>query len=1137
MTDKPRPLNKLIDTQMAAVDPKDNIWLSASAGTGKTQVLTARVIRLLLEPDVNPENLLCITFTKAGVTEMAERINRLLASWVQMDDAAIALDLEAIGIPCDRQSRQCASQLFAKVLDALGGGLQIMTIHSLCQSLLGSFPEEAGLIPGVAPVEGREQQELYREALSEMILAAEDNGEDWVIAQLQSLSIAMGEEAALKFLIRCASQPDVMAGIPEGEGAEIYARRLAGVNFDGSVEKMLEYECSDGRMPRSSITALAEMNDKWATKTGLDRASELRNWIALSVPERAQKFQNLHYCWSTKSNTLHKVNPKDEAYIPTADELFNWSMKLLNQVKLADYAQRQSKAWLAGKAFSARYAEAKSARGLIDFDDMIRKTAALLNTGGMADWVRYKLDRQIDHILVDESQDTNAAQWEIIKALSNDFFSGISAKGDKTRTIFSVGDYKQAIFGFQGTDPQNYVNAGKVFSDKIAETGGELRNLFLSQSFRSTHPVLDFVNAVIANAGPESFGIDGEIEPHSSKISFSGAVELFKPVAPPDKNVEQASEENEENWLTKEKLILAHRIAGYVKNLIDQAPVLAKTGKPLVAGDIMILLRSRSELAASIVGRLHAAGVQVAGIDRLKLQEPVGVQDILAAIRFVLQPDDDLSLACLLVSPLFGWNQDELLKYGYRKHGITLWRHLRGNVDIEEDVTHLRSILASADFTTPYQFMETILSGPIQGRKKMIARLGAESLVPIEELLNSALQFGQSHSGGLQSFLAWFESSNDEIKREGISGNNEVRVMTVHGSKGLQAPVVILVDVTSDPTKKPDRSSELLLDNGARLPLLNIKKDEQIDHLEEIVKVQNAREFAEHARLMYVAMTRAEERLIMAGALGRQSKGIAPEHSWYRALEAGMASLGCEWQDEPQWGQVMRYQRDEAVKPSPRIKQKQQEADKPILPEWILTDAPQESRPPKPLVPSQLDDDDYGDAPPSAAMQTAAEKGRLIHAIFERFPSGDIDEAMKQAYAWLLRNNHDKAIINQEILASVQRVVSNPDFADFFGKNARAEVPLAALVGEKVITGRVDRLVIENGRVRVLDFKTGRNVPKSTSMLPVAYTRQMAHYVAALETIFPGSLVEASLLFTHNATLMPLSADILAAHKPASTVH
>jgi ATP-dependent helicase/nuclease subunit A len=1132
--EKSKPLFPLIPAQLAAVQPDSNIWLSASAGTGKTQVLTARVIRLLLEENVNPENLLCITFTKAGAAEMAERINGLLASWVQMDDHAVFSDLEAIGAKSGPKEREQASKLFAKVLDASGGGLQILTIHSLCQSLLGSFPEEAGLIPGFKPVEGREQDDLYREALSEMIVEAEQEGQDWVIENLQSMSLSMGEEGAFKFLKRCAAQPVAMDNIPDDSGASVYARRLVGLNFEGDFKIMLTAECRDSAISKQSIVAIATMNEQWGTKTGLERAEKVREWLVMPAEMRAENFDLLHSCWATQKGELGKVVPKDDAYAHIVLELFQWSSKLIEQRKLTHYADRLSSALQIGKAFSVRYRQSKQARGLIDFDDMVLKTAALLNKSGMAEWVRYKLDRQIDHILVDEAQDTNLAQWDIIKALSADFFSGISAKGQKVRTIFSVGDYKQAIFGFQGTDPDNYAQAGCDFEEEITKSDNVLENLTLSQSFRSTKPVLDFVNAVIAAAGPEKFGIKADIEDHFSAKANVGTIELFEPVCMIEASDGDETGNEDEGWLTKEKSILAHRIAAYVRLLLDAKPVLASTGRPLQARDIMILLRSRGEVAASIVGRLHAVGVPVAGIDRLKLLEPIAVQDMLSAVRFVLQPGDDLSLACLLVSPIFGWSQERLLQYGYRKPGVGLWQHLNTYADLGDELEALKAILASADFTSAYQFFERILSGPLQGRKKIISRLGQESIVPVEELLNAALQFQQNHGGTLQAFLAWFESGNSEIKREGVAGNNEVRVMTVHGSKGLQAPIVILADITADPKKKPSGSAELMFESGARLPLLNIKSDEKIGRLADVSEIQERRELAEHARLLYVAITRAEERLVMAGSLGKQSKGVAAENSWYPAILAGMEALGCEWQPELPWGRIMRYQGTQ----EPELKTEGQIQElatyKLSIPDWLFLDAPMETRPARPLVPSQLGDDDYGDAPATNAMQIAAEKGRLIHGIFERISGMNLDEALGGARMWLTRNNREAALDNDDIISSIKQVLNNPDFADFFGPNVRAEVPLAAVVGETVVTGRVDRIIIEPGIVRVLDFKTGRNIPNNASSLPVAFLRQMAHYVAALEVIFPASKVQAALLFTHGPALITLTDDDLAPHKPNS---
>ena len=1143
MSAEPKKLHPLISAQASAVVPRDNIWLSASAGTGKTQVLTARVIRLLLENDVEPENLLCITFTKAGASEMADRINQLLATWVQMDDKLLFHDLEAIGADVGPEARRKARQLFAKVLDAPGGGLQILTIHSFCQSLLGSFPEEAGLVPGFKPVEGREQRELLDAALANLVLDAEARGDGRMIANLQELSVNMGEEAALRFLHRTAAAPDVMAGIPDDAGAVVWARRLADVSFSGSIEDMLAAAFADEKIPRADLQSIIDANLSWgkdkADSRGGKRAAVLQNWLSRSPAERAALFAELHGCWSTKDGEVQNASknhtPLTDAYKALASEMFEWTNQLMGQVARAQYADRLARALLVGKEFAAQYSKAKHALGAVDFDDMIRRTAALLQHGQMADWVRFKLDRQIDHILVDEAQDTNAAQWEIIGSLTGDFYSGMGVKPDKIRTLFSVGDFKQAIYGFQGTAPERYEAAGVSFAERIGKSGSALNRLSLSQSFRSTPPILEFVNAVIEEAGPESFGINGEIAAHYSDKPHIGMVELLEPISAKPNGQDDSSSDEEEDWFSDEKRALAQKLADHVKALIDAKPWLVSKGRPLEPGDILFLLRSRGDMASMLVAQLHERNVPVAGIDRLRLLQPLVVQDLLAAIKFVLQPNDDFSLACLLVSPIIGWSQDTLLQYGYvgdRKG--SLWQHIRDRPELEPHIAPLRDMLAMADFTTVYHFLEQILSGPIGARRKFTARLGSEVLVPIEEMLNSALQFEQQHSGVLQKFLAWFDRGDTEIKREGDSSSKEVRIMTVHGAKGLQAPVVILADVTSDPTKKPDQSAELLMDEGQRIPLLPIRKAEQSGQLLETVERQKTRELQEHKRLLYVAITRAEERLIMAGSLGISRKGEPPAESWCALLQRGMTALGCEWEDDARWGRVLRHvgQEGASLTPPKGSTTASAKMDAPVaMPDWLYAPAPEERRPPRPLVPSRLNDDDYGDAPAVSAMRKAAERGKLIHALLERITD---QTSLQKAEQWLRAQTPDHAIDLVQLIAEVGGIVNDAQWQPFFGSTARAEVPLVAVVGETVINGRIDRLLVEPGLVRAIDFKTGRQVPQDESGVPAPHLRQMAHYRAALQTIFPASRVEVSLLFTYAPRFITLSDDILAPYYPAS---
>ena len=857
-----------------------------------------------------------------------------------------------------------------------------------------------------------------------------------------------------------------------------------------------------------------------------------------------EHFEQIQLCFVKKDGvplTSSKgYTPVDTHYKHLAIDAADWAISIRSFLMDANNAERLAPALLTGKVYAAQYRQMKHARGLVDFDDMIARTAELLSKSGMADWVRYKLDRKIDHILIDEAQDTNEAQWKIIEALSDDFFSGAGAGQDRPRTVFAVGDFKQAIYSFQGTAPEKYRDAGERMEKRIGETGETLHQLSLSQSFRSTRPVLQLVNAVLEHTGHSALGLAEVIPAHFSDRADFGTIELMKCVSPATASDDtdefepngESQDDAEEQWLTSQTLELAHRIAEHVKNLIDAKPVLASTGKPLEPGNIMILLKKRGELAGLIVARLHAQNVPVAGIDRLKIIEPIAVQDLVAAIKFVLQPQDDLSLACVLVSPLIGWNQDKLLARAYRQQGHGLWQHLRAQADIADEIEPLFEMLRSADLTTPYAFLENILSGTIGGRRKFQARLGSETLVPIEELLNLAIQYQQEGGASLQGFLEWFGSGGSDIKREGLAQSSDVRVMTVHGAKGLEAPVVILADITADPDKRNDwsRGIDVPMDGDTKLPLLPVRKAERGERLAQIIAERDKRDLQEHFRLLYVAMTRAAEHLVLVGALGKKAKGVTPPNSWYNALEAGMKALGCDWQSDPLWGATMRYSADGAFE---RAKPKLVDVDAAVeIPGWMFTPAPAEENPPRPLAPSNLDDDLYGDAPASAALKVAAVRGKLLHALFEHYAGGDIAAFKTAAVDWLGRNNPERDFNHQNGVAEVIAVMQNPDWEELFSSAARAEVPLAALVGTTVISGRVDRLLVTDDRVRLIDFKTGRNVPANESAVSTPILRQMAHYVAALESIFAPRKVEAALLYTNGPSMIELSPTVLAPHKP-----
>ncbi|WP_374282837.1 double-strand break repair helicase AddA [Novosphingobium sp.] len=1140
----------LTDEQRPAVDPGEVVWLSASAGTGKTQVLSARVLRLLLQPDVTPGQVLCLTFTKAGATEMAARINEVLARWVRADDTALFNDLEAIGAPSGPEARARARTLFAEVLDCPGGGLRIDTIHAFAQWLLSAFPHEAGLVPGTRAMEDRDREMLLREVLADLLVTAERENDAATLDALAQLSVRLGPDAVQGYLLRCAAAREAWEG-PGSWQPPMRANvlRLIGLPSDAS-EADLAALCADDVFDTDALHCCLSAYSQWNGKKGMAGRAVIADWLSAGAAERLERLDELHKVLFTQKDTVRDVSSleKFESHFgQAAESVLACSLAVRERRALLELADFLVPTLELGRKFALAWAEAKARAGFIDFDDQIRKAAALLTRSELADWIRYKLDRRFDHILVDEAQDTNAAQWRIISALTEDFFAGEGARADKLRTLFVVGDYKQAIFRFQGTSPENFEQARRRV--KQAMTGlaenvvmlrrdgmaRDLRELGLGRSFRTARAILHFVDLAIGRIGHAAFGLAQQPDPHVGE-DRPGLVTLWQVVGAPSGS-EDDGDEGEEDWMARSDRQLADRIARQVRSWLDEGyPLVKGTTRRAGPGDVMVLVRKRKELAGLIVARLHAAGVPVAGVDRLRLAAPLAVRDLMAALRFAAQPLDDLNLACLLISPLIGWDQDDLLEYGYRGEGVALWDHLRrqrgGKVD--PALAALLELLRSADYDSPQALLQWLLTGPWQGRRKLVARLGREANDPIDELLNAASAFAANEVPSLQGFIRWFDAGEGELKREATQGGNEVRVMTVHGSKGLQAPIVILADAADNPNSSRPSPLDLVDPAGEgtrKFPLPALSKDEKLGRLAEAEAQVRAEEMQEHWRLMYVAMTRAEEALFIAGALGAKEKEPAPD-SWYARL-SGLFQAE-EWVEDELWGARAEHGERPAIAVPAKVTRI---AELPLLPPWLDRGAPAEPRPPRPLAPSALGEEQSADPPwPPGAGKAAARRGVLLHRLLERLPEVAEGERRTAAQAWLARAASDlDAQARAEIVASALAVVADKRWAELFSAEALAEVPIAAAVGDQVVAGTIDRLLLRDERIRLIDFKTARRPPASLDEVPVAILRQMAAYAAALEATYPGRTVEAALLYTQVPRLIEIPPRLLAVHKQALT--
>lgn len=1154
----PQKLHGLHGNQARAVLPDETVWLSASAGTGKTQVLSSRVLRLLLTPHVRPEQILCLTFTKAGATEMAERINSKLAGWVRASPTQLAMELQAIGADITPDVQDRARTLFASVLDCPGGGLRIDTIHAFSQWLLAAFPEEAGLSAGARPMEEHEKVLLARQVLADLLLDAEKRGDGAMLDALSSLSLRMGGDAVEGWLMRCAGARGLWFG-PGAWSVPVAPRvkQALGLPADADMAQVAAM-CADDAFDVRSVRWLLDVVRQWTDKKGNmtataeKKANALCDWLEAGAERRLERLGDLYGAIFTKEGVPSYLKNLDNIAPDYGEYCYRVGLHI-DAVKarraLVSLAQWLSPALELGRAYALAWDEAKAREGLIDFDDQIAHAADLLGRADMADWIRYKLDRRFDHILVDEAQDTNAEQWRIIEALTEEFFAGQGAHGDFARTLFVVGDFKQAIFGFQGTSPENFAAArervkarmGGAADNAEAIRGGprahRLMELGLERSFRTAAPVLDFVDRAITHLGAEAFGLDTAPEPHQGEAR-PGLVTLWRPVG--GAGLADEEDEAEDTWLSRPEREMADRIARQVKHWLyspDGFPLIKgrKVARRAEAGDIMILVRKRRELAGLIVARLHAAGVPVAGVDRLRLGAPLAVKDLIAALRFAAQPLDDLNLAALLVSPLFGWSQDELLEHGWRGEGVRLWAHMRrsGAPMVQSAVERLNQLLGLADFEPVPVLIHWLLVGPWRARERLVARLGREANDPLDELINAAHAYAATATPSLVGFLAWFDAGDGELKREAGKSDGLVRVMTVHGSKGLQAPIVILADATGDPAKS--KGSPLWVEDPAaaltgdrrEVPLPPLSRDERQGPIAEAAARAARAEGEEHWRLLYVAMTRAEEALFIGGALAANEKEPA-KGSWYARLAEIFAPQ--DWLADPLWGAEARWGELAAA---PQWQAETRElAMETGKPGWLTRPAPEEARPPRPLAPSALGEEVEADPPAALGPDraAAARRGTLIHALLERLPGAA--DPMAAALAWLGRQARDlDEAAHRDMAQAAIDVLAHADWADLFGPRALAEVPIAATVGAQVVAGTIDRLLILPDRIRLIDFKTTRRPPAGLAQVPMAILRQMAAYVAALEVAYPGRRVEAALLYTTGPHLIDLPPGVLAPHK------
>ena len=1150
MSADPTPL----DAQVSASDPAASVFVTANAGSGKTSTLVKRVARLLLRRSP-PETILCVTYTKAAAAEMQRRLFDELGGWAVMPDAELAHKLaELAETPTDLSA---ARALFARALET-PGGLKIQTIHAFCEKLLRRFPLEAGVPPGFQVLEAAAAAEVSAQARDDVARYALEDGAmregGGALAQAYAhFSVELDWRGFnAMFDVFEARRAAIAAYVEASEAREGVAADLWGrCGFDEQrFAEDIEAEAArriDWRGWRGAVEALA----RGSVATDQHLAAAMRALTADSA------FADIWACFCTQAGKPRAklgTNAVDAAARAWLVETQGALAEAAEEAKAARIAQDTLHAITLARAYAALYEAAKARAGGLDFGDLIDQTQRLLTVRADAAWVLYKLDGGIDHVLLDEAQDTAPDQWAILRALTEEFFAGAGTAFSRAaqRTVFAVGDEKQSIYSFQGAKPEQFGSEAGRFQALVEGAGQPFRRLPLLESWRSTPDVLAFVDAVFAEpevrAGlrPVAAGADadgGPIIHVARRLGDPGGVDLWPlEESEPDPETDVWAPVDQEPAESANKK-LARRIARAIKASVEgrEAVFDKQSGawRPAAYGDFLILVRRRRVLFHEIIRALKREGVAVGGADRLKLSDHVVFQDLVALGRFALFPSDDLTLAALLRSPFCDVDEQSLYDLAYDRPGA-LWSTLGRRAGERTEWAAARDFLSwaigEAAARPPFDFYARVLSrldaAGRSMRARLLTRLGREAEDALDAFLGEALGAEQRRVHNLERFLADMASSEIEVKREQEDSSGrpggEVRVMTAHGAKGLEAPIVFLPDTT---TRAGAMGGPLLDAEAGGFLWAPRKADDCL--ASQLARADRERAAVhESLRLLYVAMTRARDRLVICGVKTRDQYH---QGSWHdialRAFER--PEIGEQTRDVATGDMLIRrFGADPATIEAGAVPTPPPPA---APPDWARRFAPAEPASQRYASPSTLAETERGASTSPLAEREGLgryRRGLLIHRLLQLLPDLPPDKRADAALALLEREPDLTVDQREEMASSALAVLSDARFAAVFGPGSRAEAAIAGGAPELpqglAVSGRVDRLVIEPQRVLVVDFKTNRPAPDRIEDADAAYLVQMAVYVAVLREVFPGRRIEAALVWTDGPKLMPVGENIIA---------
>jgi len=1119
------PVAEATRNQNLAASPEITAWVTANAGSGKTKVLIDRVARLLLG-GAQPDAVLCITYTKAAAAEMKDRLFARLGAWSTMGDDLLRTELAKL---CE-ETESCfdatrlrqARALFAKALET-PGGIKIQTIHAFAERLLRQFPLEAGAPPGFKVVDDSIGAMLRAESVRAL-----HDAED-LTAPLRAVAGRAFEADFQRLLSTALVRRADIARFVQAQGGIAEAlsgiRILCGARGEETPQDVMG-DFVSGFSLKSAEAALGALRESEKT-TDAETASALT--AALRAPSDAQTYQSLRAVFLTKTGTLRKTiataavmnDARAGAFLKSEALRFDDAERRVRAAHLAEASCALFA--LAAHAVSS-YGNSKQKRAALDFDDLIEYAVRLLRDNTAALWIAYKLDQRIDHVLVDEAQDTAPGQWDLVRAAISEFFAIDGPRG-VLRTMFAVGDEKQSIYSFQGADPDRFLKERGQIAELAEYAGAKFVGPALEVSFRSAPEILKVVDQLFDDEAVAqfAFGASGRAMHKASRLKHQGRVEWWAGA-----KADEGSDD--EPWrapLDRDKETSAHAklaqaIAARIRDDLDKGLSVWDRGpdgwieRPMRPSDVMILVRKRGGLFRQILKELKRKQVPVAGADQIRLKDEPAVLDLLAVARAALLPEDDLSVAEALRTPLFGLSEDDLYELAFDRAGVHLRERLRASAKphlVAVDAT-LNECEERARSVPPYEFFAALLekldANGQSGWRRMITRLGREARDSLEEMLSRALAHGQGPAPSLQRFTAEIAEDDAPVKREFDSGGDEARVMTVHGSKGLEAPVIYLPDTISGGAAR-----DVALFADEETGFLWAAPDLKSEMIDSAKARRDDRAKAEDLRLLYVAATRARDQLIVCAALPKKGNTDA---SWHAKLEMAVRAAGGAQTETPfgvglALGAAAKYLGSENVA-----------ATRAIIPVWAASSI--KAAPSRRLAPTAAASAEIALSPLLGSMEGRFRRGALIHRLLQSLPEAPEKDRRKLATDMLATEPDLSAKQRKEILATTLKVLDHPDLSPVFTPGGVAE---AAIVGwgpglpaGVQISGRADRLIVTADEAVIVDFKTNRPAPERIEDTSQSYIAQMATYRAVLAARLPGRKVRCALVWTDGPSVMPI---------------